>query len=225
MLLIEPSHKRCAPDSNRMFVPVGSANLFFSGVSLYSFASSFKRPDMGFEKDERKLVESLKNSDHEAFSCLFRLYGTKVYRFSIGYLKSKEEAEEIVQDTFLKIWQNRSTINSSCSFSGFVFTIAHNLILNRIRKVRNQFAVEQHLRINDLTVSNPTEEKIMQDDLELIRQSALSQLPDKRRIIFELIRENDMSYQQVAEKLNISVKTVEAQMTEALKHFRRKLPL
>lgn len=180
---------------------------------------------MGFEKDEKKLVELLKDSDPEAFTSLFRSYGRKVYHFSIGYLKSKEEAEEIVQDTFFKIWQNRSTLNTSCSFSGFVFTIAHNLILNRIRKVRNQSAVEEHLRVNELAESNPTEEKIMQDDFERIRQSALSQLPDRRRVIFELIRENDMSYQQVAEKLNISVKTVEAQMTEALRHFRKKLPL
>lgn len=179
---------------------------------------------MALEKDERKMVELLKDSDHEAFNGLFRLYSSKVYRFSIGYLKSKEEAEEIVQDTFFKIWQNRSTINTSYSFGGFLFTIAHNLILNRIRKVRNQFALQNHLRINDLTECNPTEDKIRQDDLELIRQTVLSELPRKRRIIFQLIRESEMSYQQVAEKLNISVKTVEAQMTEALKHFRKKLP-
>ena len=202
----------------------GMSGLFFVFISLYSFASSLKPPEMALEKDERKMVELLKDSDHEAFNTLFRLYSSKVYRFSIGYLKSKEEAEEIVQDTFLRIWQNRSTIDRSYSFGGFIFTIAHNLILNRIRKVRNQFALQNHLRITDLTQCNPTEDKIRQDDLELIRQSVLSELPRKRRIIFQLIRESEMSYQQVAEKLNISVKTVEAQMTEALKHFRKKLP-
>ena len=180
---------------------------------------------MAFEKDERKMVELLKDSDHEAFNNLFRLYSSKVYRFSIGYLKSREEAEEIVQDTFFRVWQNRGTINTSYSFSGFLFTIAHNLILNRIRKLRNQFALQNHLRISDLTKCNPTEDKILQDDLDLVRQTVLSELPPKRRLIFELIRESEMSYQQVAEKLNISVKTVEAQMTEALKHFRKKLPL
>lgn len=179
---------------------------------------------MASETNENGMVELLRQSDHKAFNSLFRLYSSKVYRFSIGYLKNREEAEEIVQETFFKIWQNRTAINTSQSFGGFVFTIAHNLILNRIRKVRNQYACQNHLRIKDLAYANPTEEKLFGDDLELVRQAALSELPRRRRLIFELIRENEMSYQQVAEKLQISVKTVEAQMTEALKHFRKKMP-
>ena len=178
---------------------------------------------MAFERDEMRMVELLKNSDQDAFNNLFRLYSPKVFRFSIGYLKSKEEAEEIVQDTFCRIWQNRSTIDTSCSFSGFLFTIAHNLILNRIRKTRNRMVLQNDLRTNDFTFCNPTEEKILEDHFEQMRQAALSELPPKRKAIFQLIRENELSYQQVAEKLNISVKTVEAQMTEALKHFRKKL--
>lgn len=178
---------------------------------------------MAFEKDEMRMVELLKNSDQDAFNNLFRLYSSKVFRFSIGYLKSREEAEEIVQDTFFRIWQNRSTISTSCSFSGFLFTIAHNLILNRIRKARNHTVLQNSLRANDFMFCNPTEEKMLEDHFELMRQTALSELPPKRKMIFQLIRENGLTYQQVAEKLNISVKTVEAQMAEALRHFRKKL--
>lgn len=177
------------------------------------------------DTDENQLIESLKRSDANAFDALFRLYSSRVYRFSLGYLKCKEEAEEIVQDTFLKIWQVRATLDTSYSFSGFVFTIARNLVLKRIRKVRNQAICEDAVRINSVAGYNFIEEKISFDDLEQLRQEALSELPPKRKIIFQMIRENGMSYQTVAEQLHISVKTVESQMTEALKHFRKKLLL
>lgn len=177
------------------------------------------------ETEERKMVELLKQSDRNAFNTLFRLYASKVYRFSLGYLKCREEAEEIVQDTFVRIWQNRVALDTSYSFGGFVFTIARNLVLKRIRKARNRAICENTVRANAMSEHNPTEERIFYEDLEQMRQLALSELPPKRKIIFQMIRESGMSYQKVAEELNISVKTVESQMTEALKHFRRRLLL
>lgn len=175
------------------------------------------------EKDQIRLVELLKDSDQDAFDSLFRLYSPRVYRFSLGYLKSKVEAEEIVQDTFLKIWQSRSTLDPLQSFSGFLFTIAHNLILNRIRKLRRQAAMQDRLMAHVDASANTTEDSVMLRDLEQMRQNVLTELPLKRKMIFQLIREEELTYQQVADKLNISIKTVEAQMTEALKHFRKKL--
>lgn len=173
--------------------------------------------------EDRKFVELLKVSDRNAFETLFRLYGSKVYRFSIGYLKCREDAEEIVQETFVRIWQNRATLDTSCSFSGFVFSIARNLVLNRIRKARNQAICEQHLRVHAANGRNSTEENIFYNDLDQMRRDALAELPPKRKIIYQMIRENGMSYEKVAQNLNISVKTVESQMTEALKHFRKRL--
>lgn len=177
------------------------------------------------DTNENELIELLKHSDANAFDMLFRLYSSRVYRFSLGYLKCREEAEEIVQDTFLKIWQVRSRLDTLYSFSGFVFTIARNLVLKRIRKMRNQAICEAAVRVNSVAGYNFVEEKIADDDLESLRQIALSELPPKRKIIFQMIRENGMSYQTVAEQLHISVKTVESQMTEALKHFRNRLHL
>lgn len=176
-------------------------------------------------KDEEANVELLKQSDHNAFNTLFRSYAPKLYRFSYGYLKSADEAEEIVQDTFIKIWEKRASIDTSASFSGFIFTIAHHLILNRLRKIRNEIQCKVIVARNLVPVQNETEETILHNELEKVRREALVELPPKRRIIYQMIREDGMTYKQVAEQLNISVKTVEAQMTEAIKHFRAKLSL
>lgn len=175
--------------------------------------------------DQNELIELLKQSDQKAFNTLFRLYSAKVYHFSYGYLKSTEESEEIVQDTFTKIWEKRATIDAAYSFSGFVFTVAHHLILNRIRKIRNENHYKAILAKNNIHIRNETEEKILHDELEKAQQQALVELPPRRKIIYQMIREEGMTYKQVAELLNISTKTVESQMTEAIKHLRTKLSL
>jgi RNA polymerase sigma-70 factor (ECF subfamily) len=175
--------------------------------------------------EEKKLVGSLRQSDQQAFNTLFRHYSAKVYHFSYGYLKSTEEAEEIVQETFVRIWEKRDTLDVSHSFSGFVFTIAQRLILNRIRKIRNEYHCKATLAKHLLPTQNETENTIIHNELEKVQQEALTDLPPRRKIIYQMIREEGMTHKQVAEQLNISVKTVEAQMTEALKHFRAKLSL
>jgi RNA polymerase sigma-70 factor (family 1) len=175
--------------------------------------------------DHKEVIELLKQSDQKAFNTLFRLYSAKVYHFSYSYLKSTAEAEEIVQDTFIKIWEKRETINTAYSFSGFVFTVAHHLILNRIRKIRNENQCKAMLAKDGILIKNETEEKILHAELEKVQQAALTELPPRRKIIYQMIREDGMTYKQVAEQLNISVKTVESQMTEAIKHFRAKLSL
>lgn len=177
------------------------------------------------DKDQQELLKLLKQSDQKAFNTLFRLYGPKLYHFSYRYLKSTEEAEEIVQDTFMKIWEKRFLVDASYSFNGFVFTVAHNLILNRIRKMRNETHCKATLEKNTSTVRNDTEEKILLAEVETVLQEALVELPPKRKVIYQMIREEGKTYKQVAEQLNISVKTVESQMTEAMKHFKTKLSL
>jgi RNA polymerase sigma-70 factor (ECF subfamily) len=177
------------------------------------------------KKEEKEVVELLKQSDQNAFNTLFRFYSAKLYHFSYNYLKSTEEAEEIVQNTFIKIWEKREAIDVSDSFSGFIFTVAHHLILNRIRKIRNENHCKAVLARNVIHIQNETEEKILYDELEKFQQEALIELPPRRKIIYQMIREEGMTYKQVAEQLNISVKTVESQMTEAIKHFRTKLSL
>lgn len=179
----------------------------------------FKTPD----NQEKFIVELLRQGNEKAFDSIFREYAKRLYCFSYGYLKLREDAEEIVQETFIKIWEVRATIDPSLSFSAFIFTIAYRLVLNKLRKARNEHSVKRYWAGKTNAISNQTEETIFADDLDRIARIAITGLPPKRKAIFHMIKDDHMSYQQVADRLQISVKTVEAQMTEALKYLRKKV--
>lgn len=175
--------------------------------------------------DEKEVVRLLRESDERAFNVLFRFYSTRLYHFANSYLKSADESKEIVQETFIRIWERRESLDIEQSFSGFLFTVAHRMVLNRIRKQKTENQYKSLLLKNDTKGIPETENNIISSELEKAKQDALFELPPRRRIIFEMIREQGMTYKEVAEKLNISVKTVEAQMAEAMKHLRARLSL
>lgn len=175
------------------------------------------------DNKEKFILELLKQGNENAFNSLFREYGRRLYHFSYGYLKSREEAEETVQETFIRVWEARTTIESSYPFGSFVFTIAYRLVLNRLRKIRNARTGQAFWHDRNTLISNETEDQIIYDDLTHFAMVAISELPPGRRTIYRLVKEEHLTYQQVADRLNISVKTVEAQMTEALRFLRQKV--
>lgn len=175
--------------------------------------------------DEREVVRLLKQSDEGAFNILFRFYDTRLYHFAYSYLRSTEESKEIVQETFIRIWERREGIDIEQSFSGFLFTVAQRMVLNRLRRQKTENHYKQSLLKNEPQSVAETENKVISSELEKAKQDALFELPPRRKMIFEMIREQGMTYKEVAEKLNISIKTVEAQMAEAMKHLRARLSL
>ena len=171
---------------------------------------------------ESEWVLSLKNGDLKAFSELFDRYGKRLYRFSMGYLKSESDAEEIVQEVFVKIWNKREELSLQKSFESYLFTIAKNGILNTIRKTKSEQAYLQYAKLHP-------EKNVLLDDelnfreLERAYKEAIGKLSPRRKEIFLLSREQSLSNAEIAEKMNISVKTVENQMTSALSEIRKHL--
>lgn len=179
----------------------------------------------GSDNKEKFIVELLRQGNDNAFNSLFRDYGKRLYHFSYGYLKSREDAEEIVQEVFIRVWESRAALDASQTFSGFVFTIAYRLILNRLRRRRNEVRGKMYWQQRGVFVSNETEERVIYEDLGGFARAAIAALPPKRKVIYRLIREDHMTYQEVADRLNISVKTVEAHMAEALRFLRQRILL
>ena len=177
------------------------------------------------EAVEKLLVIRLRADDAEAFNLLFHRYGNKLFSFALGYLKKREDAEEIVQDVFLKVWKNRQKLDEHLSFSGFLFSIAYRTILNELRKRKNEKICQLELKKQSNDVYFGTEESIINTSLQQLSQVAIAGLPPRRKAIFRMIREQNMSHKQVAQELHISTKTVEAQMTEALKYLRKVISL
>lgn len=164
-------------------------------------------------------LRKLRHEDGQAFDALFRHYSPRVYRFAYSYLKSRVAAEEIVQECFLKIWEKRHELRDDVPLKGYLFTTAHHLILNQLRHAQHQDAYQDFLRHAPQAEGN-TQKEVEYAELESVYLAALDKLPPKRRRIFTLSRQQGLSYPEIARELNISVKTVETQMAQALKFLR-----
>lgn len=170
--------------------------------------------------NEKLLVKGLMFGEAKAFRKLFNTYKNDVYAFSMSMLKSKELAEEIVQDVFLNIWQHRDRLNPDLSFKSYVFTITRNLTFNLISKVANNRKLIGEVFYESQKSYSPIEDELADIDYENIKKKAIDTLPPKRKIIFEMSRNEDKSYEEISKELNISISTVKCQMNKALSTMR-----
>ncbi|MDO8930726.1 MAG: RNA polymerase sigma-70 factor [Bacteroidota bacterium] len=175
------------------------------------------------DKDDKEYVECLKRDDFFAFDALFNKYSPSLYAFTLSITRETFAAEEITQLVFLKVWEKRARINEHLSFKSFLFSVAYNETISWLRKEKSQ-----KRRINEFVqttgfLSNETEYAIEFRNIEGLANQLIAEMPEKRKEIFGLSREQGFSNKEIAEKLGISVKTVENQMTSALKFLREKL--
>lgn len=166
---------------------------------------------------EQDCLRRLKLDDERAFDALFRHYSALVFRFAYSYLKSRVEAEEIVQDCFLKIWEKRQQLRDDVPLKGYLFTTAHHAVLNQLRRSQHHLRFQTHLATLSPGVATNDAEY---SEVEALYQAALEKLPPKRRQIFIMSRQQGLTYPEIAQQLNLSVKTVETQIMQALKFLR-----
>jgi RNA polymerase sigma-70 factor (family 1) len=173
--------------------------------------------------DDNELVERLQKGDVEAFDLLYEKYSGKLYSFSLKYLRSVEEAEELVQSTFLKIWENHKQLDKDLSFKSYLFTISYNDICKFFRK-RNymQQFLKDSISENSLA-SSETEKSIDYQSVLTRVQQIADKLPEKQKNIFRKSRQEGKSSKEIAEELSLSPGTVDNYISEALKFIRRRL--
>ena len=170
---------------------------------------------------ETELIASLQRGSVTAFEILFENYSQKLYRFSFSYLKSEAEAEDIVQEVFLKIWQNRSSLKTETSFQSYLFTIAFHAIQKSFNKKRQQQKFRLDL-FELLASENPSlEEQLNFETLITRLHQLIEQLPTRRKEIFFKRKKEGKSIQNIALEMGISEKTVENQITEAMNSLRK----
>lgn len=172
-------------------------------------------------ENEARLVKNLSEGNLLAFNSLFKAYGTRLYRFAFGYLKSEEESEELVQEVFTIVWEKRENLKEELSFKSYLFTIAFNIIRKHFR-TKAQLSEYMKTGLNG-DLDTHTTEKVTFDSLFHYVNELVSQLPERRRLIFVKSRFEGLSVKEIAEELNISHKTVENQLTDALKFIRTNL--
>ena len=168
-------------------------------------------------------MSEIKAGDMKAFDQLYHRYCNKLLSFSMSIIKSREEAENIVQEVFLALWMNRDKISSVASVKYYVFTIAYNTAISALRKkAKDEKFFEQLKNLQDLSVE-PDNLQSEYSDLEGKLSEIINELPARQREVFILHNINGLKYHEIATKLNISVNTIENHMSRALKTIRNKL--
>ncbi len=170
---------------------------------------------MDIKEGEIELIRDFKKGDTKAFEKLFQKYHKKLYAFLFHLLHSKEDAEEIVQETFIKIWEKREDFIEGYSFDSFLFTIAKNAFLNLNRKKINRKVFEDHLNFLDEISSGRADDYVIFKETKEIINTIIEGLPPKRKEIFFLRKIEGLSRKEIAEKLDISIITVDSQLMKA----------
>jgi RNA polymerase sigma-70 factor (ECF subfamily) len=169
------------------------------------------------------LVERLQKGDVEAFDLIYDKYSRHLYAFGLKYLRSAEEAEELVQSVFLKIWENYITLDKESSFKSYLFTIAYNDIckLFRRRSYKQKF-IEDSMYENSQS-SSESEDSIDSRSLLERVHSIIEKLPEKQKAIFLKSRKEFKSTREISEEVGLSPGTVDNYVSESLKFIRCQL--
>jgi len=165
----------------------------------------------------------LKKDDFSAFDALFHKYSASLYAFALSITRDSFAAEEVTQLVFLKVWEKREQIKEHLSFKSFLFSVAYHETISWLRKEKSEKTrIGEFVRMSGFQTSE-TEHTVEFRNIEGLANQLIQEMPEKRKEIFILSREQGFSNKEIAEQLGISIKTVENQMTSALKYLREKL--
>jgi RNA polymerase sigma-70 factor (family 1) len=174
--------------------------------------------------DHRETILLLKSGDEPAFETLYNLFASRLFHYVYGRVRLKEQAEEIVQEIFVSLWNKRESLQINTSLESYLFGAAKYKILSFIRseQVRKKFAAEFTL-FASAQYDNSVEELTDLKDLQITLNEKISELPKKCQTAFRMSRMEHEPIPQIAEKMNISTRTVENYISQALKHLRTSL--
>jgi RNA polymerase sigma-70 factor (ECF subfamily) len=159
--------------------------------------------------------------DEGAFRTLFYQFFTPLCAYAMRFVPSREDCEDIVQDTFLKLWKNRKTLELSHSFRNFLVTAVKNACIDHLRRRETESLWKERF-VENRTVESPEDLQSV-SELEQMLEATLARLPDNIRTTFEMNRLEGKTYAEIAEERRISVKTVESYMSRALRLLRVEL--
>lgn len=170
-------------------------------------------------------IKELREGSHEAFDVLYDAYADSLYGFALLHTKSPSEAEDIVQETFLRLWNMRASLSVEGSFKSMLFTIAKNQVIDAFRQQISRPQFEDYIRFceDDNLLDNSSVEKIYYDDFIEKLTIAKQKLTPMQQHVFELSREEGLSNAEIASLSNLSEQTVKNHLSASLKTLRLEL--
>jgi len=172
------------------------------------------------DKQEGQLIADLKKGDTSAFEKIFRLYSDQLFRFARSYFHTNEDAEEIIQDVFLKLWKHKEGIYSCDSLKGYLFRIAYHSIKETFIQKNREDKYKQQIALEYLKTEHP---ELEQADYKLVMKAVdqlIEKLPAQRRNIFILNKKEGLTISEIAVYLNIAEKTVKNHLSLAMAQLR-----
>jgi len=170
--------------------------------------------------DDKKLLSLLKTDDNSAFAELYGRYWQKLFSVAANKLKNISEAQELVQDIFLDIWNRRNELDVTSTLSAYLSVALKYKIINLLAKKSKEMRYAAYAK-NNLSISDISTEQLLSfDELKERLAKHVAELPDKCRLVYTLSREQGLSRKAIALQLGISEKTVESHLTKALKRLR-----
>jgi len=173
---------------------------------------------VGFVKQNR-----IKQSDLEEFEKLFKSYYSPLCHYAYKFLKDMDLAEEVVQEFFYNYWKNRETMVIQISIKSYMFRAIRNNSLKYLEHVKVVKSYEQNFKVSNSSEPGFDDNELEVKELNEIIDATLNELPERCSQIFKMSRFDGLKYSEIAEKLAISIKTVEANMGKALQLFRKNL--
>jgi RNA polymerase sigma-70 factor, ECF subfamily len=172
------------------------------------------------DQSDFDIIKQIEQGNIKAYELLFRKYYKELCLFSLKFVRQQEIAEEIVQDIFIVFWEKEKGISLQVSVKAYLYTAVKNSSLNYMKSLFAKQSFDRDFLQKDILMAHPSPDEIGYKELENLVAEAIAMLPERCKIIFSLSRNAGLSYQEIADQLNISVKTVEAQMSIAIKKLK-----
>jgi RNA polymerase sigma-70 factor (family 1) len=175
------------------------------------------------ELNEQQYWQHISNGDKNAYEFIFKRYYQSLCNYACSIIKDKDEAEEVVQNVFYIIWNKRLELSISTSIKSYLYRAVHNDCLNKLKHLKVKNSYSQDFKNSNLNVSENGLSTLERKELNIRIYQAIDSLPEQCGNVFKLSRFENFKYSDIAEELNISIKTVENHMGKALKLLRVKL--
>jgi RNA polymerase sigma-70 factor (ECF subfamily) len=178
---------------------------------------------MGLKINLEKVTKELSLDNDSSLEELFNYYYPRLFNFSKSFLKVEDGIDDIIQEVFVKIWQNRKNITTPSTFNAFIFTITRNLLLNELRSRFNQQKTKNEIFKQSVAEEYQSFEPAEYQELKEKIDQIIFEMPARQKEIFQLSRTEGLSHKEIAEKLAISTKTVEYHITQSSRFLKEKL--
>jgi RNA polymerase sigma-70 factor (ECF subfamily) len=166
------------------------------------------------------ILQKVVLGDSGAFREIYSHYRGKLYQYAYSLTKSEETADEITQEVFVKIWQKREQINTELNFEAYLKKITLNHVLNFLKKAARDKELQARIYHNVEQIRNSTEEQILEKELMKTYTAAIEKLSPQKKLIYQLHHNEELTHEEISQKLNISKSTVNNHMVEAVKFIR-----